>query len=306
MHLNRVFGFSERGLFDPFLLLDDFHSSDPLQYQPGFPWHPHRGIETITYLLKGEVEHGDSLRNSGVIGPGDVQWMTAGRGIVHQEMLRGDGTGELWGFQLWANLPAAEKMCEPQYRGFTNREIPRTALPGGGEAKVISGEIAGTRGPVEGIAISPEYFDVTLGEYQPFSRGVPEGKTALLYLLEGSLDGADDLAAGSAGLVNPEGGESFTAGPRGARFLWIAGTPLKEPIAWYGPIVMNTREELEQAFRQYEDGIFLNPPSPVIDPFPPRVYSPPWNLPSRVFSMTSPPMWSWTRWKRSRTWISPA
>ena len=257
VRLRRIFGFNQPELYDPFLLLDDFHSSRPEDYLKGFPWHPHRGIETITYLIEGEVDHQDSLGNKGTIGPGDVQWMTAGGGIIHQEMPRGDEQGRLWGLQLWANLPASEKMGPPRYRGFTSADIPEIPLDKDGSVKVIAGTWKGTRGPVEGVAINPEYFDVILGPDQTFFHTPPPGENHLIYLLRGDLS-SPALSGGTAGLLESTGTVNFTAGQDGARFIWISGRPLKEPIAWQGPIVMNTQEELREAFRQYQDGTFLD------------------------------------------------
>jgi len=257
--LQRIFGFSQPELYDPFLLLDDFHSSRPEDYLKGFPWHPHRGIETITYLIEGEVDHQDSLGNKGTIGPGDVQWMTAGGGIIHQEMPRGDAQGRLWGLQLWANLPASEKLGPPRYRGFTADEIPEASLADGGKVKVIAGTWRGIQGPVEGVAINPEYFDITLEPDQAFLHTPPPGETFIIYLLTGRLTDPG-LSSGTAAVLEDIGASGLKAGKEGARFIWISGRPLKEPIAWQGPIVMNTQKELEEAFRQYRDGTFLDPP----------------------------------------------
>jgi hypothetical protein len=185
VHLNRVFGFREVPTFDPFLLLDDFRSDYPEHYVKGFPWHPHRGIETITYVLTGDVEHGDSLGNKGIISSGDVQWMTAGSGIIHQEMPKGDKGGKMYGFQLWANLPSRQKMMNPRYRDVASEQIPKVRLPGGTSIRVISGEVAGTRGPVGDIVIDPEYLDITLPPHSEFRHPTKQGHTVFAYVIEG-------------------------------------------------------------------------------------------------------------------------
>ncbi len=257
VHLNRVFGFSEVELFDPFLLLDDFRSETPAHYLKGFPWHPHRGIETITYMLQGDVEHGDSLGNSGTISSGDVQWMTAGSGIVHQEMPKGDEKGVMHGFQLWANLPAADKMTAPRYQEISAAQIPEINVDGA-RIKVIAGQCDGTRGPVSDIFTDPEYLDVTLPGNGRFQRRIPDRHTVLLYTIDGT--GATASAAvhnRQLVLYGPGNEISVSAGPAGMRFLLLSGTPLGEPIAWRGPIVMNTEEELETAFREYKAGNFI-------------------------------------------------
>jgi redox-sensitive bicupin YhaK (pirin superfamily) len=261
VHLRRAFGHGEEVLFDPFLMLDDFRSSDPQLYRAGFPWHPHRGIETITYMLEGEVEHGDSLGNRGVIHAGDVQWMTAGSGIIHQEMPRGDENGRMGGFQLWANLPAAEKMVEPRYRGFEAGAIPEVDS-GGARIRVVCGREGDTAGPVRGIAIDPELFDVTLQPGVTWSHPTPMGHTYFAYLFEGDVrfgTTADIVSAGLGTLVLLGHGEALSgrAGGSGARFLLVGGRPLREPIAWRGPIVMNSPEELELAWRELDEGAFI-------------------------------------------------
>jgi redox-sensitive bicupin YhaK (pirin superfamily) len=261
VHLNRVFGFSEPKGFDPFLLLDDFRSDIPENYIKGFPWHPHRGIETITYILNGNVEHGDSLGNSGVIGPGDVQWMTAGSGIIHQEMPKGDTDGRMGGFQLWANLPAAQKMMEPRYRDVKSSQIPLVTVKGGVVIRVICGEVEGTRGPVRDIITDPEYLDVTLPAGAEFSHPTRADHTVLAYVIEGQayfdLDKKTRSANGE--LAQFESGDQVVAftsdGP--ARFLLLSGKPIGEPVAWYGPIVMNTQHELQVAFEEYSNGTFI-------------------------------------------------
>jgi redox-sensitive bicupin YhaK (pirin superfamily) len=257
VHLNRVFGFSEVELFDPFLLLDDFRSDIPTHYLKGFPWHPHRGIETITYVLKGNVEHGDSLGNSGVISSGDVQWMTAGSGIVHQEMPKGDDQGAMHGFQLWANLPARHKMTAPRYQEITAAQIPVVDVDGA-RVKVVAGEFAATRGPVSDIFTDPEYLDVTLPEEGSFQRTLPADHTVMLYAIEGSGTTAATAVANRQLVLYGAGDEvSISADQEGMRFLLLSGKPLREPIAWRGPIVMNTQEELEIAFREYQEGTFI-------------------------------------------------
>jgi len=258
--LRRGFGFGETELFDPFLLFDDFRSADPREYSAGFPWHPHRGIETITYMLEGSVEHGDSLGNSGSIGPGDVQWMTAGSGIIHQEMPKGDAQGRMGGFQLWANLPARAKMMAPRYRDITASQIPETALEGGGRVRVVCGEAHGLRGPVDDVLIEPRYLDVRLPSGGAWTLAVSPDHTVIAYVFDG--EGVFEPEGGPFGirtvLVFGKGGEvSVTASARGVGFLLFCGKPLGEPVAWRGPIVMNTQEELRKAFEEYEDGSFL-------------------------------------------------
>jgi redox-sensitive bicupin YhaK (pirin superfamily) len=277
VRLRRAVGFGDPALTDPFLLLDDFRSDTPEHYRKGFPWHPHRGIETITYVLRGEVDHGDSLGNSGTIGAGDVQWMTAGSGIIHQEMPRGDARGSMHGFQLWANLPAASKMMAPRYRGLAADDIPE-ARAGAAAIKVIAGKVGKVDGPVRDVVTSPQYLDVSLPSGASFSHPVPAGHTALAYVIggEGEFsprtgrfgDGAE--GAGPAGAVRPpfigdghlvlfaDGGEvAVSAGEKGVRFLLVSGKPIGEPVAWRGPIVMNTQEELDTAWRELEEGTFI-------------------------------------------------
>ncbi len=259
VHLKRVFGYHHQPLFDPFLLLDDFHGSDPVTYRKGFPWHPHRGIETITLLLHGSVDHGDSLGSNGVINAGDVQWMTAGSGIVHQEMPRGDSTGLMRGLQLWANLPAAQKMTDPKYRDVTAGDIP--VVSGlGYSMRVVAGTFNGVSGPVDDIVIDPELFVGTLDPGGRVTHRTAPGYTFFIYLLAGTLVLGADQVIDHEHLVLLPGGEEITliAGDHGADFLMVSGKPLKEPVAWGGPIVMNTREELRRAFHEYEQGTFLN------------------------------------------------
>ena len=258
VHLTRVFGFGESPMLDPFLMLDDFRSDDPAHYRKGFPWHPHRGIETITYVLKGDVEHGDSLGNKGVIGSGDVQWMTAGSGIIHQEMPKGDDHGAMDGFQLWANLPAAQKMIPPRYRGITADQIPIVEMENGGRVKVIAGSLAGVHGPMDDIAIDPEYFDCSVPAGETFVHQTAPDYTALIYVI-GGKGKTDETGIANGTLVLFDHGPLLTvdAADQDLRFLLLTGKPLGEPVAWQGPIVMNTQAELETAFREYRDGTFI-------------------------------------------------
>lgn len=257
VHLKRVFGFSNEELFDPFLLLDDFRSDTPAHYLKGFPWHPHRGIETITYVLKGDVEHGDSLGNKGVISSGDVQWMTAGSGIIHQEMPKGDKAGAMYGFQLWANLPAKDKMRHPRYRDIAADQIPEIKLDDGVKVKVIAGTVKGTKGPVTDIIIDPEYLDCTVPAGITFNHATTADYTALIYVIGGNgiVEGTT-VSNGTLVLFNEGEVLSVTAGKADLRFLLLSGKPLKEPIAWQGPIVMNTQAELDLAFREFHEGTF--------------------------------------------------
>ncbi len=266
VHLKRGFGFDEVPEFDPFLLFDDFRSDSPDQYLKGFPWHPHRGIETITYVLAGDVEHGDSLGNKGIIGAGDVQWMTAGSGIIHQEMPLGDEDGRMYGFQLWANLPANSKMIAPRYRGIQQEDIPELILPEGIIIKIIAGEVAGINGPLQGIAIEPEYIDVYLPAETSFTHPTRKGFTVFAYIFEGeagfSNDGneeaeSDTQGNGSVVLFNDGDFISIATKRESVRFLLVSGKPLDEPVAWQGPVVMNTDEELELAFKEYKNGTFI-------------------------------------------------
>jgi len=261
VNLRRVFGFNEPGMFDPFLLLDDFRSDHPEDYIKGFPWHPHRGIETITYILAGKVEHQDSLGNKGVIGPGDVQWMTAGSGIIHQEMPEGDKNGHMHGFQLWANLPASNKMMGPRYREFSAGEIPELSMGNGARIRVVSGKVQGTAGPVNDVVIDPEFLDVSLPAGTEWSHPVKKGNTVFAYVIEGTgFFGEDrDQPVKNGTLVLFDDGELFKAVADNSRFrfLLLAGKPLKEPVAWGGPIVMNTREELKTAFEEFNNGTFI-------------------------------------------------
>lgn len=278
VHLHRAFGNSEVPLFDPFLLLDDFRSDEPSHFLKGFPWHPHRGIETVTYVLTGDVEHGDSMGNKGVIGAGDVQWMTAGSGIIHQEMPKGDTKGRMYGFQLWANLPAAQKMMKPRYRGVLAREIPSVTVSGNTTVKVIAGKVNGTAGPVQDIVTDPEYLDVTVPAHAEFTHATVAGHTVFAYVIEGKgffcqekkplsyevegtnyFDMRQDPFAGNGTLLLFGDGHqvavSTVADP--VRFLLVSGKPIGEPVAWYGPIVMNTRHELQVAFDELNAKTFI-------------------------------------------------
>jgi quercetin 2,3-dioxygenase len=279
VHLRRAFGFSDTDEFDPFLLLDDFRNDVPEDYLAGFPWHPHRGIETITYVLAGTVEHGDSLGHSGAIGAGDVQWMTAGSGIIHQEMPKGDEAGRMHGFQLWANLPAALKMTPPRYQEFKAADIPEVTDDDGTRARVVCGRLWGVAGPVDGIAADPFYLDVSVPPGTTKTLPVETTRHAFAYVFAGSgrfCNASGPLAVPTEGLgwwsstaPSPEAenrslvlfdrGDEVTvrAGEEGVRFLLVSGKPLQEPVAWYGPIVMNTQEELQQAYDELRQGTFL-------------------------------------------------
>ena len=261
VHLKRAFGYNEAPSMDPFLLLDDFHSNNPADYIKGFPWHPHRGIETITYVLHGEVAHGDSMENTGIIRAGDVQWMTAGSGIVHQEMPEGEKSGLLWGFQLWANLPASNKMMAPRYRDVKKEQIPEITTAGGTAVKIICGEVSGVRGPVQDIVIEPEYLDVSVPAKSRFSHAVKRGHTLLAYVIEGygRFDDQTNRSVGPESLIKFEDGDEAVihTEEQPLRFLLISGKPIGEPVAWHGPIVMNTQDELRIAFEEYENGTFI-------------------------------------------------
>ena len=261
VHLRRGFGFNEVPLFDPFLMLDDFRGDKPEQYIKGFPWHPHRGIETITYMLSGEVEHGDSLGNKGVIHPGDVQWMTAGSGIIHQEMPKGDPKGRMGGFQLWANLPAAHKMMNPRYRDVKKEQIPTVRLKNGTEIRVICGEVEGEKGPARDIVIAPQYLDISLPPETEFLHAIRRGHTVFAYVFEGQgrFGGQEGSTVAKENLILFGNGEQVQAATQDqpVRFLLVSGRPLGEPVAWRGPIVMNTQEELRIAFEEYQQGTFI-------------------------------------------------
>ncbi|SCX76133.1 pirin family protein [Desulfoluna spongiiphila] len=258
VHLHRVFGFHEAPMFDPFLLLDDFRSDNPEDYKKGFPWHPHRGIETITYVLKGDVEHGDSLGNSGTISDGDVQWMTAGSGIIHQEMPQGDPSGAIHGFQLWTNLPASYKMMRPRYQEYTAARIPETQTAEGCHVKVIAGTVAGTSGPVTDVVTAPVYIDCTVPGGACFRHTSPPDHTALVYGIEGA-GRIEDTEVPTRHLAHlTSGTDIVVSAPEGPfRFLLFTGKPIGEPVAWKGPIVMNTKAELDLAFLEYQSGTFV-------------------------------------------------
>ena len=278
VHLRRAFGFGNTSDFDPFLLLDDFRNEVPEDYLAGFPWHPHRGIETITYVLAGTVEHGDSMGNRGAIAAGDVQWMTAGSGIIHQEMPKGDLAGRMHGFQLWANLPASLKMTAPRYQEIKAAEIPEVTDDDGTHVRLVCGHFMGKTGPVEGIAADPTYIDVSVAPGRRKTLPVEVTRHAFAYVFAGSgkfcnasgplavpTEGAEGVEfvppteADNRSLVLFDRGDEVTvqAGDDGIRFLLVSGKPLQEPVAWHGPIVMNTREELRQAFEDLERGTFL-------------------------------------------------
>jgi hypothetical protein len=258
VHLNRAFGFTELPQFDPFLMFDDFRSDTPKHYIKGFPWHPHRGIETITYVLKGDVEHSDSLGNKGDISSGDVQWMTAGSGIIHQEMPRGDAKGSMHGFQLWANLPAADKMMDPRYRNIAANQIPEVILENRVKIKVIAGTVNGTRGPVQDIVIDPEYLDCSVPQGVTYVHATEAGYRAFIYVIDGQGE-VNDTQVDNRTIVLFDKGDEFSIRATSdlVRFLLITGKPLHEPIAWQGPIVMNTQAELETAFREYQERTFI-------------------------------------------------
>ena len=279
VRLRRAFGFGNTTEFDPFLLLDDFRNDRPQDYLAGFPWHPHRGIETITYVLSGTVEHGDSLGNRGLLGAGDIQWMTAGRGIMHQEMPRGDAQGRMHGFQLWANLPSSLKMTAPRYQDVKAVEIPEVVDDDGTHVRVICGDFWGKKGPVDGVAADPRYLDVFVPAGKRKTLKVEVERHAFAYVFEGDgsfraastpqgvltekqIDGSEVVVReriGNRSLVLFDSGDEITvqAGAQGIRFLLVSGKPIKEPVAWYGPIVMNTQVELQQAVNELRNGTFI-------------------------------------------------
>jgi redox-sensitive bicupin YhaK (pirin superfamily) len=277
--LQRAFGFGDTSELDPFLLFDDFRNDRPDDYRAGFPWHPHRGIETITYVLAGTVDHGDSLGNRGTLGAGDVQWMTAGSGILHQEMPQGDPQGRMHGFQLWANLPASLKMTAPRYQDIGSAEVPKVTDDDGTCVRVICGDFWGKRGPVDGVASEPRYLDVWVPAGLRKTLPVETNRHAFAYVFEGS--GTFNAASqpfgiltekqiddreirireqtGNRSLVVFDSGDEVTvqAGQEGIRFLLVSGKPIAEPVAWYGPIVMNTQAELQRAVAELRDGTFI-------------------------------------------------
>jgi redox-sensitive bicupin YhaK (pirin superfamily) len=278
VQLRRAFGFGKTDDFDPFLLLDDFRNDRPEFYRAGFPWHPHRGIETITYVLAGTVEHGDSMGNQGVISAGDVQWMTAGSGIIHQEMPKGDRSGRMHGFQLWANLPAALKMTPPRYQEVKSADVAEVVDDDGTRVRIVCGTFWGKKGPVDGIATDPIYVDVSVPPGKKKSLPVDTRHHAFAYVFGGEgkfcnasgplavptegvgwADVTPPAEADNRSLVLFDGGDEVTvqAGQDGIRFLLCSGKPLEEPVAWYGPIVMNTQEQLQRAFDELERGTFL-------------------------------------------------
>jgi quercetin 2,3-dioxygenase len=276
VRLRRAFGFGDTEEYDPFLLLDDFRSDRPADYLAGFPWHPHRGIETITYVLSGTVDHGDSLGDKGTIAPGDVQWMTAGSGIIHQEMPKGDAKGSMHGFQLWANLPSSLKMTAPRYQEIHAGEIPEVTDDDGTVARVVCGELWGARGPVVGVAADPNYIDISVPPGRTKTLPVETSRHAFVYVFAGSgrFDNASEprsvkteyvghdpagVTAENRSLILFDSGDEVTvhAGEQGIRFLLVTGKPIGEPVAWRGPIVMNSQQELEEAYEELRDGTFL-------------------------------------------------
>jgi quercetin 2,3-dioxygenase len=271
--LHRAIGFDDPYQYDPFLLFDDFRSDTPDDFIKGFPWHPHRGIETITYVIKGDVTHEDSLGNKGTIGEGDVQWMTAGSGIYHQEMPLGDGSGRMYGFQLWANLPKIQKMIDPKYRGVLSKDIPVIKRADGINVKVIAGDYEGIKGRIEDIAINPEYYDIAIPKDTEYIQRTIQGNTVLFYIFEGSgyietsMDGSiKHHKIENMNMVLFDDGQSVKIKTldSGIRFLMISGKPIHEPIAWHGPIVMNTDQELQTAYDELRMGTFVKalPPIP--------------------------------------------
>ncbi len=281
VHLHRAFGFQDPSELDPFLLFDDFRNDIPQHYMRGFPWHPHRGIETITYVLAGSVEHSDSLGNSGKLGPGSVQWMTAGSGILHQEMPHGNAKGQMHGFQLWGNLPSALKMTAPRYQDVAGQDIPEITDDDGTVVRVVVGSFWGKKGPVDGIAADPQYLDISVPAGVKKTFKVDTYRRAFAYVFEGAGMFADasgptgvllekevagqevnirDLS-GDRTLIKFGTGDEVTvqAGEHGIRFLLISGAPIDEPVAWHGPIVMNTQEELKTAMRELNNGTFIKP-----------------------------------------------
>lgn len=281
VHLHRAFGFQDPSELDPFLLFDDFRNDLPAHFEKGFPWHPHRGIETITYVLNGTVDHGDSLGNKGTLGAGDVQWMTAGRGIMHQEMPHGNAAGQMHGFQLWGNLPSSQKMVAPRYQDVTAKDIPVVTDDDGTQVKIIVGNFWGKTGPVDGIAADPQYLDIFVPAGVKKTFKIDTYRRAFAYVFEGEGAFADASApsgvllekevmgeevnirdmSGDRTLIRFGTGDEVTvqAGEQGVRFLLISGAPIEEPVAWHGPIVMNTEDELRQAVRELRNGTFIKP-----------------------------------------------
>ena len=278
VHLQRAFGFGNTTEFDPFLLLDDFRNDNPDDYLAGFPWHPHRGIETITYVLAGTVDHGDSLGNRGSLGAGDLQWMTAGSGILHQEMPRGDQHGRMHGFQLWANLPSSLKMTRPRYQDVSAGDIPEIVDDDGTRVRVVCGDFWGKSGPVDGVAADPQYLDVLVPPGVRKRLAIETSRNAFAYVFEGSgtfrdasepravrtdlvgvVEPATSSETGNRSLVLFDRGDEVVvqAGDNGIRFLLVSGQPIEEPVAWHGPIVMNTTEQLQHAYAELRDGTFI-------------------------------------------------
>lgn len=281
VHLKRAFGFSEVPMFDPFLLMDDFRSDNPEYYLKGFPWHPHRGIETITYVLNGKVEHGDSMGNNGIISAGDLQWMTAGSGIIHQEMPKGDPNGLMGGFQLWANLPANHKMMDPRYRDIKSKHIPEVVMENGTRIRIISGKFGEIEGPVRDIVIDPEYLDISVSAGSEYIHPTKRRHKVFAYVIEGKgyfckdknpfsyeieginyFDMQRNPSIGNGTVILFDDGDQVIVSTETdpVRFLLISGKPIGEPVAWYGPIVMNTQDELRVAFEEYRNGTFIRNP----------------------------------------------
>jgi hypothetical protein len=281
VHLHRAFGFQDPSELDPFLLFDDFRNDMPAHFEKGFPWHPHRGIETITYVLEGTVDHGDSLGNIGTLGAGDVQWMTAGSGILHQEMPHGNISGQMHGFQLWGNLPAAQKMTAPRYQDVTAEDIPIVIDDDGTRVKVITGNFWGKKGPVDGIAADPQYLDIFVPAGRKKTFKIDTSRRAFAYVFEGAGAFVDasapsgillekELAGQEVNIRDLSGDRTLVrfgtgdevivqSGPKGVRFLLISGAPIDEPVAWHGPIVMNTKEEIRKAMLDLKNGTFIQP-----------------------------------------------
>jgi redox-sensitive bicupin YhaK (pirin superfamily) len=278
VHLQRVFGFTHVPMFDPFLLLDDFRSDYPENYIKGFPWHPHRGIETITYVIQGDVEHGDSMGNQGIISAGDIQWMTAGSGIIHQEMPKGDSGGRMYGFQLWANLPRSHKMMDPRYRDVKSGQVPQVLLENGARVRAICGQVVDRKGPVRDIITDPEYLDVTVPPGSEFIHPTKRGHTVFAYVIDGKgcfcnekkpfsyeIEGTNYFDMQANPFISNRSLVLFGDGDQvkvctesdAVRFLLISGRPIGEPVSWYGPIVMNTQDELRIAFEEYNNGEFI-------------------------------------------------
>ena len=258
VHLKRAFGYHQLPDYDPFLLMDDFRNDDPKDYLAGFPWHPHRGIETITYMLEGSAEHADSLGNSGVIGKGDVQWMTAGSGIIHQEMPKPDAQGKMYGFQLWTNLPKEHKMTAPRYQDIKASEIPVVKTEAGTTIKVISGEYMGVRGPVQDVYAQPYYLDVEIPANTRQILSAPAGLTAFIYVYAGQMRSDDQNLQNTQVVLFEDGDEIlFETGKEACKFLMMMGKALNEPIAWHGPIVMNTKAEIRQALKDLQEDSFI-------------------------------------------------